>query len=108
VSVQVQSAYQRAYGADGREEEVSAGMMRKVSTGYLSSSYKSVAERPSSRMDVATVHAALGATRLAQLSGWQAVAGAPDRVEVWGDEDALLQLDLQDGDQVRHTLADGV
>ena len=98
VSVSVKTAFKRSYAADGREQEVSTGAAtRKVSVGYLQSSFKSVAERPSDQLDVAATRQALG-TALADLARWQPTG---DLIELWGEEDAVLPLDLQDGDQVR-------
>ena len=99
----MRKAYRRAYGPDGVEVEVDANTTKKVSTGFLSSSYKTVAVKPSDQLDPAAAKRALG-TALAAVAApapSSPAATAPDVVEVWGEEDTLNAMDFQEGEEVR-------
>ena len=103
VALKVRKAWRRAYGSDGVEVEVDANLTKKVSTGFLSSSYKTVTVKPSDQLAPAAAKQALG-TALAAVSKPPATspaATAPDVVELWGDEDSLTAMDLQEGEEVR-------
>eukprot|EP01137_Pigoraptor_chileana_P008082 Opistho-2@54444 len=94
--IEYKTAYKRQYDASGKEIEVGVGSTKKVSTGYLNSSYDNVKGKDD-LISADQVHQLIGKS-LAKIS--KATARG-NMFEFWGTEEALNKIDLSTRDPVK-------
>jgi len=88
--VELISAFKREYDAEGREVPVHQGKVKKVSTGFLQSSYKDVSVEESGQLTAQQVREVIGATPVASLG--RKPEGA--LFEIWGEEDTMDKIEF--------------
>jgi len=91
-------AFQRQYDEGGNEVEYAVGTTKKVSTGFLQSSWKDEQRDKSGEVTIADMKALWGST-FVDLTKFD--NKDPTLVEIWGDETAVQQLDFENGESVR-------
>jgi len=84
------SAFKREYEPSGKEIAVNQGQTKKVSTGYLPSSYKQVTLEESGKLTAAQVLQQIGQTPAASLGRKQ----DENIFEFWGEEDTMEKIEF--------------
>eukprot|EP00050_Salpingoeca_kvevrii_P011487 m.15669 g.15669 ORF g.15669 m.15669 type:complete len:230 (-) comp3454_c0_seq2:838-1527(-) len=97
IIVEATQAFSRQFNADGSEIAVIQQDSRKVRTGYLNSSYKTE-KLADHRISLDEAHSAVDGV-LQKILGTVPCRGAT--FQFWGDEDALREVELTPGCELR-------
>jgi len=97
ITLEMTSAYRREFGADGNEIAIMQGKSKKISTGFLQSSYKEIQVEESGKLTAAQVREMIGKTPLASLG--QPTSG--ETFEIWGEEDTMEKIDFFRDEPIR-------
>lgn len=103
--IKVSRAHKRKFDSSGGEIEPNFSETKKVSTGYLNSSYKIEAKGQTDRLSNEQVFATINKPELTRHTDKH---GSPDLVAFWLGLDQIQGLEFQCGDEIRiKTRGDG-
>ncbi|XP_045165737.1 arpin-like [Mercenaria mercenaria] len=103
--IKILRAHRRKFDSNGTEIEPNFSETKKVSTGFLNSSYKVEARGQTDLLDKAQ---ALSAINKPELTKHTDKHGSPDLAALWVPEDQIGGLEYESGDDVRvKTRGDG-
>ncbi|XP_031554087.1 arpin-like [Actinia tenebrosa] len=100
IHVAVARATRRKFDSTGKEIEPNFGETKKVSTGYLMSSYKTCPVGESDKLSLSDVIKEVTVKELSDLTESKA-AGYKNCVSFWWDENELEKMELNVGNHVR-------
>lgn len=98
--VEVRRAHRRKFDANGKETTPNFSQTKKVSTGYLMSSYKAV---PKGKTDLLDIDKVRELVHVDLLNSITKKTDFKNTIAFWINESLLEQLDIDLGDEVRLT-----
>eukprot|EP00732_Lithocolla_globosa_P000262 Lithocolla_globosa_v1_NODE_65_length_7181_cov_9.895453.p3 type:complete len:165 gc:universal NODE_65_length_7181_cov_9.895453:490-984(+) len=96
LTVEMVSAFKREFDPSGKEIGINAGKSKKVSTGYLNTSYSEKVAKESGSMSVSDLRQKIGDS-FQKLHG--SLSG--NMLGFWGEEEVMMRMDFVPGTAIR-------